>query len=180
MPNLYCINQITDQSIMKKFYLVLTIVAVIMTACQQTPKPAPVDIEAEKAAVNEIIENMYSAMKAQDVETLLSFYTEDMIGLGSDPSEMWNKQQITDIWKQMLADTSPEFNSFGDRFIKVAVDGNSAIAVDQYFMPMFTDKIPFRNAYHLVKKDGKWIILFFNVAFIPKNEDIPKLNAALE
>ena len=165
---------------MKKICIMLSIAVVVITACQQTPKTSPVDIEAEEAAVNALIDKLHTAMKAQDVATLTSFITEDMVCCGSDPSEFWNKQQIKDLWTQMLADMSPEINIIGKRVIKVATDGNSAIAVDQYFMPMYTPNIPFRNVYHLVKTNGNWMILFFSSALIPKNEDLPKLNEAVD
>ena len=47
-------------------------------------------------------------------------------------------------------------------------------------MPIASPKIAWRNEYHLVKTDGKWKILVLNCAFIPKNEDMQKLNEALE
>jgi ketosteroid isomerase-like protein len=165
---------------MKKIYIILSIAVMVITACQHKPKTVPVNIEAEKAAVNDVIDKLHSAMKAQDVATLTSFLTEDIIGCGSDPSEFWNKQQITDLWTQMLADTVPEINVFGKRVIKVSADGNSAIAIEQYFMPMYTPKILFRNVYHLAKTNDNWMIDFFSTALIPKNEEIPKLNKALD
>jgi ketosteroid isomerase-like protein len=165
---------------MKKILIILSISLMAIAACQQKPKTVPVDIKAEETAVNDRIDKLLSAMKAQDVATLTSFLTEDIIGCGSDPSEFWNKQQITDLWTQMLADTSPEINNIGMRVIKVSADGNSAIAIEQYFMPMYTPNIPFRNVYHFVKTNNNWMIDFFSTALIPKNEDLPKLNKALE
>ncbi len=165
---------------MKKIYLILSVAMVAITACQQTPKTVSVDIEAEKAAINDLVDKVNSAMQAQDVATLTSFFTDDLICLGSDPSELWNKKQITELWTQMLADTAPEINLIGKRVIKVAADGKSAVAVDQYFMPMFTPDIPFRNVYYLIKTDDNWMIDFSSTALIPKNEEIPKLNKALE
>lgn len=164
---------------MKKFYLFL-FAAIIFAACNQTSKTTPVNVEVEKAAVNTTMENMYSAFKAQNLDSLLSFYSEDMIGLGTDPSELWNKQQFGEMWKQEAADTLPILKFFGERFIKVSEDGHSAVAVDQYYMPMYSDKIPFRNSYHLIKINGNWVINFIDTGFIPKNEDISKLNAALD
>jgi ketosteroid isomerase-like protein len=165
---------------MKKIPIILSMAFLVMTACQQTPKTVPVNIEAEKAAVNNLVDKLISAMKVKDVATLTSFLSEDILCCGSDPSEFWNKQQITDLWTQMLADTAPEINLMGQRVIKVAPDGNSAFAIDQYFMPMYTPNIPFRNVYHLVKTNDKWMIDFFCTALIPKNEDIPKLNEAIK
>jgi hypothetical protein len=47
-------------------------------------------------------------------------------------------------------------------------------------MPLISPKIPLRDVYKVVKTDDKWMIDFFSTSFIPKNEDIPKLNKAIE
>ena len=166
---------------MKKMYFILTIALVVITACQQTPKTIPVDIEGEKEAIAAIFDKFYSAFSEQDVATLTSDLTEDVLFCGSDPSEFWNKQQITDEWTQMFADSTFEISFIIDKQeIKVAPDGNSAIVVDQYMLPTFIPKIPLRNVSYLVKTNDKWMILFISFSLSPKNEDISKLNEALE
>ncbi|HBE41800.1 MAG TPA: hypothetical protein DDW27_11465, partial [Bacteroidales bacterium] len=59
-------------------------------------------------------------------------------------------------------------------------DGNSAIVVEQYIMPFLSSKIPLRNVYNAVKTNDNWMIDFISWSFIPKNEDISKLNKAVE
>ena len=100
--------------------------------------------------------------------------------LGTDPSEFWDKQQVTDLWAQLLDDTIPELDFIGQREIKIAPDGHSAFVVEQYVWPLFTPNIPWRNVYHVVKTDDEWKILAFSSALIPRNEDLQKLNEALE
>ena len=80
----------------------------------------------------------------------------------------------------MLADSTPGFDLIGEREIKVAPDGKSAVVVEQYMWPAFTPKIPWRNVYQVIKSDDQWKIHFFSCALIPKNEDLEKLNQALE
>jgi len=48
------------------------------------------------------------------------------------------------------------------------------------FMKPYSQKIPVRNIYHLVKVYNIWQFDFTSVSFIPDNEDIGKLNMALE
>jgi hypothetical protein len=48
------------------------------------------------------------------------------------------------------------------------------------FMKPFSQKIPVRMVYHLVKNDESWLFDFISWSFIPNNEDIAKLNAALD
>ena len=165
---------------MRKLLIITALLLFAGIAFGQTSKPTQVDFETEKAALNELLDKMDSAIKAQDVSTIASCLSEDVLICGTDPTEFWNKQQITDLWTQMFDNPFPELKYLGDREIKVAPDGNSAIAVTQYIMPLFSPKIPWRNLYYFVKTNDNWMILFASTAFIPKNEDIQKLNEALD
>jgi len=164
---------------MKKILIVLLITVMALTACQQAPKPVVVDVEAEKAVLDSIFDVFTKAFSASDVATLSSYLNEDALCLGSDPSEFFTKQQMTDMWTQMLSAGAIELNYVSERIIVIAADGHSATVIDQYVMPGYS-KIPMRNAYHLIKTDAGWKIFVLNCAFIPKNEDVPKLNGALE
>jgi uncharacterized protein (TIGR02246 family) len=159
---------------------ILSIAVIIMAACQQTPKTVSVDIQAEKAAVSALFDKFIAAYDAGDAAALVAFLTEDGLFCGSDQSEFMNKQEITDLFKQLLTDTVPEVNYIGERVIKIAADGNSAIVVLQYVMPLMSPKIPLRDVYRVIKTGDNWMIDFFSTSFIPKNEDVPKLNKAVE
>jgi uncharacterized protein (TIGR02246 family) len=165
---------------MKKFYIVLSISVMVIAACQQTPKTVSVDVEAEKAAISVLFDKLIAAYDAGDAATLVTFFTEDGLFCGTDPSEFMNKQEIKDSFTQLLADTVPEIKYIGERVIRVAADGNSATVVLQYIMPVLSPKIPLRDVYKVVKKGDNWMIDFFSTCFIPKNEDIPRLNKAVE
>ena len=165
---------------MKKICFILSIATVLVTACQQAPKTSAVDMEAEKAIIDSIFTVFNAAFSNKDVSTLSSYLTEDALCCGTDPSEFWTKQQITDLWAQMLADSAPKINFISDRKIKVAADGHSAVVVDQYMMSAFSPNIPWRNIYQLVKVNDHWMIDFLASNFIPKNEDIQKLNEAMD
>ena len=166
---------------MKKTCLSLSVAVVIIMACQKTPEPAPVDLAAEEAVISVLFDKFDSAFFARDVVALAAFLTEDALCLGTAPSEYMSKKQITDTWTQLfLSDSAVELNYISERKIKIAADGNSASVVDQYFMPGISPKIPWRNSYHLVKTSDNWKIDFLSCSFIPENEDIAKLNEALE
>ena len=166
---------------MKKIYFLLSIVLVVVASCQQTPQVVPVDIEAEKANIATLFDRFNSAFNVKDVPAMAAFLTEDALSCGTDPSEFWNKKQITDLWTQSFADTTLKINySYSKREIRVAPDGNSAIVVEQYIMPFLSSKIPLRNVYNAIKTKDNWMIDFISWNFIPKNEDIPKLNKAVE
>ncbi len=165
---------------MKKIYFIFSIAVLVITACQQTPKPVSIDTAAEKAVIDSIFDTFNAAFDAKDVATLSSYLADDALCCGTDPSEFWTKQQITELWTQMLADSAPEINYINERKAKVAPDGKSAVVIEQYTMPLYTPKIPWRNIYYLVKTKDHWMIELLSSSFIPKNDDIPKLNKALE
>ncbi len=145
----------------------------------QVSKTPLVDIKAEEDAINKLMDKFDAAIEAYDVSTMVSFFTDDAIMCGTDPSEFWNKQQFTDLWEQGSSDSAPEFKYINDRKIIIATGGNSAIVVTQYIIS-WSPKIPWRQVYHCVKINDNWMIHFMNVAFIPKNEDIQKLNDAID
>jgi hypothetical protein len=52
--------------------------------------------------------------------------------------------------------------------------------VTQFIVPIYSPKIPWRGIYYFVKTNDNWVIHFSSSAFIPKNEDIQKLNEAID
>jgi hypothetical protein len=164
---------------MKKLLVSTALILFAGLAFGQTSKTATVDIEAEKATLNEILDKLISARESGDRSTFLSLLTEDALFCGTDPSEFWDKQYFVDRSKRDSTDPAPEIKYIGDRKIMVSADGNSAIVVMQFIIP-WSPKIPLRTVYHFVKTNDNWMILFVNVAFIAKNEDIKKLNEAID
>ena len=164
---------------MRKLLIVSALLLFAGIACDQTSKTTPVDIEAEKAALNEVMDKLDSAAEEEDRTVFVSLLTEDALFCGTDPSEFWNKQEFVDLNQQDSDDSASEWEYIGDRKLKVAPDGNSAIVVTQ-LMTAWSPKIPLRMVYHFVKTNDGWMILFCNIAFIPKNEDIKKINEAIE
>lgn len=138
-----------------------------------------IDLKAEELAVKNLLNTITSAWDHQDVETLTSLLTEDVMFYGNGPTEVYNKQQVAEGWTQMFQNPF-KLEMIGEPVIRVAPDGNSACALQQYFMPPFSTKIPFRNGYHLIKEQDTWRILTCNTACLINDEDFPKLNKALE
>ena len=166
---------------MKRLLLVLFIVAMVFTSCQTKTKVLPADLTAAKVAVTEVLDTHWSAVKAKDANAVIALVTDDFLSCGTDSKEFWNKTDMYNNIKQMFADTSLKIEiTIDKREIRIAKDGNSALALEQFFMKPFSQKIPVRNIYHLVKINDIWQIDFTSVGFIPNNEDIGKLNKALD
>jgi hypothetical protein len=154
---------------------------VIITACQQKPKTVTVDLNAEKVAVAATLDKYHSALIAKDINTILSMLADNGLYCGTDSKEFLDKASISTEMTKMFADTTLKVNySIIKREIRVAADGNSAIGVDQFIMDFISPKIPVRWVFHLTKTGDNWIFDFSSLSLIPNNEDLGKLNKALE
>jgi len=149
-----------------------------IVSCQTKSK---VEMTKLQNAVAEVLDDHWSALKAKDADAVISLLSEDFLSCGSDPEEFWNKTEMYTTLKQTL--TNSEFKldiTVDKREIRISKDGNSAIAFEQMFLTPYSQKMPVRTVYHLVKENNKWLIDFTSTGFIPKNEDIDKINKALE
>ncbi|MCX6328976.1 MAG: nuclear transport factor 2 family protein [Bacteroidia bacterium] len=166
---------------MKRLLLVLFIVAMVFTSCQTKTKVLPADLTAAKVAVLKVLDTHWYAVKAKDANAIMALLTDDVLSCGTDSKEFWSKTDMSNTIKQMFADSSLKIDiTIDKRVIRIAKDGNSAIALEQMFMKPYSQKIPIRNIYHLVKVNDIWQFDFTSVSFIPNNDDIGKLNKALE
>ena len=164
----------------RTFYLILFVV-IIITACQTKTKIVSVDTAAAKVAIISMLDRFSSAMKAKDSNAIMTLLTDDGLYCGTDSKELLNKADLLNVMNQVFADTSySPIYSIDKREIRIANDGNSAIAVEQMFDKSFSQKIPFRMVYHLVKNNENWLFDFVSWNIIPNNEDLGKLSKALE
>lgn len=131
-----------------------------------------IDLNAEKAAVNAMLDKWQAATQT---DTLASLLTDDAFILGTAPEELWTKNEIVEIWRQYYSGIVPEHSYTSERILKMAADGNSATEIEEYIMPSMSPILTARNTLHLVKTKDKWMVDFISIAFIPKNEDIPKI-----
>lgn len=140
-------------------------------------KNVAIDLKAEEVAVANLLNKLYSAWDKQDVPTMVSVFTEDAYIYGNGPSEVFDKQGITEAWTQMLAQPF-KLDFMNEPIIRIAPDGQSAVVLHQYYMPVFSTKIAFRNGYHLVKENDSWLIFTSNTACVINDDDFPKINEA--
>ncbi len=137
--------------------------------------------EAVKASVAAFLDKYDSAFKAKDAPAVIALLAGDGLFCGTDPSEIWDKKQISDGWTQAFADPSMMLDFTVDkREIMVAEDENSAIAIEQFYFKIFSPNIMWRVIFHAVKSGEDWKLDFISWNFIPKNEDIEKINKAVE
>jgi ketosteroid isomerase-like protein len=166
---------------MEKILPFLLIFVMSLSSCRTKTEEIPVDMKGSKEAVAKVLDAHWSAVKAKDADAVIALVTDDFLSCGSDPEEFWNKTEMYNTVKQMFANADLKIEATVDkREIRIAADGNSAIAFEQMYMEPFSRKLPVRTVYHLVKVDDAWLIDFTSTGFIPANEDIEKLNRAIE
>lgn len=134
-----------------------------------------------KEELARLLDAHWAAVKAKDADAVIALVTDDFLSCGSDPEEFWNRTEMYNSVKQMFANSELKIDVTVDkREIRISRGGNSAIAFEQMYLKPYSHKLPVRTVYHLIKENNKWLIDFTSTAFIPRNEDIEKINKALE
>ena len=125
------------------------------------------------------METLFKSIDDRDPDLLASLFADDGVFLLTDPTEFFPKDSIVDSWAQMMQMAEiPPFEIISEPFIRIQPDGQTAVVVYQYYWKLFTP-IPLRQTFWMVKKDSVWLIDFFDFSFIPYNEQVPALNAAV-
>ena len=138
------------------------------------------DTTASKREIVAVMDSVNNAFKSKDINLMLSFFTDDGMYYGTDPGEVWNKKKFTEESTKTLKDSAANFSyDVKQRDIMLDDDANSAIVVEQFFIPMLSNKIMCRGIARLDRKGNTWRIDFYSWNMIPKNEDVPKINKAL-
>lgn len=126
---------------MKKALVLLSVAILALSACQTKPETKTVNIEGEKAAVDSLFLKYQAAMIAKDFNAVSGLMAEDFVSYGTDPSEFFNKKDLLDYWQKGLSDTALKIDyTVSKRDIKIAPDGQSAVIVEQFMMPLMRAK----------------------------------------
>jgi len=166
---------------MKTKTYVLLFVVLMMTACQPKTETEPVDIAAAEEAVNVMLDNFHVTIKAGNATDMMTLLDNEGLYCGTDPKELWDKESLSNLMTETMADSSFSLDySIENRKIRIAADGYTAIALEQYTMNILSERLPLRLVSHLVKTNENWMIDFISWSFIPMNEDIATINKALE
>ena len=159
----------------------MLVAMILVTSCQMKTKTVTFDPATAKADVTKTLDSIDSALKAKDAKTFLSFYTEDGLFCGTDPTEMWDKAGFTKAITDMLAaDTTTMSSDMKDIKREIIFDkGGNSVNVLRQFTTNWSKPIEVRGIMHLIKDGNKWMVDFSSMALIPDNKDIPKLTAAV-
>jgi len=153
---------------------------VLFFSCNNAPKSETVDFAAEEVAIEEVFETLFKSIEDRNIDLLASFFADDGVFMGTDPDELFPKDTIVASWTEMMQMPEiPPFEFISEPFIRIHPDGKTAVVAQQYYWELFTP-IPLRQTFWMVKSDSIWLIDFFDFSFIPYNEQIPSLNAAVK
>ena len=166
---------------MKKLSFLVLVVSFI--SCDHfkaaTSAGSTYDSVAVKKDISNAFDSMHMAFKSRNLNNMMSYLADDGRYLGTDPGEIWTKQQLGENVSKMMTDSTKIEYTINDRKIWPDDDGKSAIVVEQFLYNSLSSKIQIRGVARADYKDNRWLIDFYSWNFIPKNEDIPKLNEAL-
>ena len=162
---------------MKSILCVMLLVSLMSISC----KTKTVNTDKAKSEVTAQLDKYWASLMNKDMNSLEDLFTDDGLFCGTDPKELLNKKGYVDLSKQTLADTSIKWKCIIEkREVRLAGDGSTAIALDQFLAPGFSQKIKFRLVAYLIKTKNIWKIDFLSLGVIPLNEDFEKLNKALD
>lgn len=166
---------------MKKIYFLSIIILMIAVGCQQKEQIESVDLKATNDTVTQLLDEYLDAWNAKDIDALNAMVADDGLFCGSDPSELLDKLALKKMFVQLFSDTTNNYKYIIDvRRIKVAKDGKSAIAMEHIIMSGWSPKMQMRQTFQIVKTNNKWEIDYIGWGFLTKNENVEKLNNALE
>lgn len=169
------------------------IAMMLLLACTESDKPtsqvaednstpvtqAVVDTAKARQDLNAMADDIHNLFKKKDIAFVDKYMAKDGIYLGTDPTEILTYDEFRDYEQQMFSDTALKIPDYKIARREIVVNGPSAIIIDQYFFPDISEKVMLRNISHARHENGKWMVDMFSWNFIPKNEDVPKINKAL-
>jgi len=165
---------------MKSVYLLSMLAVIIFAGCQSKVENEIVDLSAINNNINSFMDEYQEAYNTRNVSVLSTLLADNGVYCGTAPGEIFEKQNVIDLWEVIFADTTINLEySKETREISIANDGKSAIVTERTSFA-WSPNIQTRQTFHLVVNDDGWIIDYASWAFLIKNEDVDKLNAALE
>lgn len=145
-------------------------------ALEETPI---VDVAAEEAALQALGDSYVQAVAAKDIDTLVNFWTEDVVGIAHDGTTMTGHEAIRASYtEQFSAEGSPSMEIVPERRA-VASSGDLAYEIGTYTMTMTgADGAATSSSYRYVvgyqKIDGAWKVDFsMDSAPLPAAEAAP-------
>lgn len=144
-------------------------------------EPVPMDHDVAENDVSLLADKFAMAMKEIDVDLLKSTLAEDGLFCGTDPIEVFDKESFIERFEPQFSPTTEGFVfTTKNREISVSSNGKSAIVTEQVTYPSWSPNMPIRQTFHAVQVGVDWKFDYIGWSFLANNEDVKKLNKALE
>ena len=169
-----------------KVVLSFFILVILFTACNRGNETdgeigsTDTSVNFPRASIIKVLDSMHQGFRTKNFKLMESFLTEDGLYLGTDPTEIWSKKQLSQYFDKSNRNSKDLTYNILSRTILPGKNFNTALCVEQYYLSTMSDKMMVRSISRLVKRDESWKISFYSWNFIPRNEDIKKLNEALK
>jgi hypothetical protein len=138
-------------------------IVVFLSACGVDKKDAPVNLEAEKKAVQDVVIQYHKAAEDLNFAQMEETLAENVIFYGTDSAEtIKSRAEFQDKFKQQQQTYKIKYLNMVDQTI--LMDDKGTVASIIYGMPIdltFDGKVYHaftRNAKNLKKENGKWLI----------------------
>ncbi|WP_114781511.1 nuclear transport factor 2 family protein [Botryobacter ruber] len=176
-----------------KAFLAPALIIIFLVACNKSEKPTSqtsagnqtlatqtaIDTTKARQELNTMADEIHSLFKKKDIAFIDKYMAKDGIYLGTDPGEVLNYDDFRAQEQEMFNDTSVSIPDYKISRRDIVIHGASALIVDQFYFPDISEKVMLRNISHARHEQGKWVVDMYSWNFIPKNEDVPKINQAL-
>jgi hypothetical protein len=164
--------------------LFIGFICLIMGGCMfnsNYKEPNMPNPDVVKGQITIVLDSMHSAFQHRKFQKMMNYFSEDGYYLGSDPTELWTKKQISDYFKPHETDSATVMPyDILKRDILLNEERNSAVVVEQYYLVKMSEKVMVRAISRVSRKEGGWVIDLYSWNMIPKNQDLDKINGALK
>jgi ketosteroid isomerase-like protein len=131
------------------------------------------------AEIDSLIDSIHSAFRKRDFKSIESHLTEDGLYLGTDPDEIWSKQQLSEFFdKHDTLQISYDINA-SRRFNLSRGSNTEALILEQFYLRNMSRRIGVRAIIGVKREEGRWKVNFYSWSIVLKNEDIGKINEFL-
>lgn len=146
----------------------------------KTKELTTADVAVIKHDVIRLVENFHAELMARNIHAMMKLMADEGLYCGTDPKEFLSKQEFGDMVKQTVEKIGPLEYPMQKRDVQIGQDGQSAVVIEQFVVNQFSKHMPIRLVSRCTHTHHGWLIDFMSWSFIPMNEDLEKINKALE
>ncbi|HET9431425.1 MAG TPA: nuclear transport factor 2 family protein [Chitinophagaceae bacterium] len=164
----------------------------ILLACNQSEQTREQEMKEGKQSLTEALDtvqarkdlntmadDMHSTFKKKDISFIEKYMSRNGIYLGTDPVEILNYNDYVSYMQKLVSDTALHISDYTISRRDITINGTSALIIDQLYMPEISKKLMLRNICHANFENGKWVVDMYAWNFLAKNEEIPRIDKAV-